>query len=99
MIYDAREWQSSTRCLFGPDRRPLPGVECPACRHRLVYTQTAGPEEAWTVVCAAECRCRGVSDDPKHADRRCPCGMPGAVEGVAHIWPRAAVIGAVGGAR
>ncbi|MGW3888905.1 hypothetical protein ACWD69_09460 [Micromonospora chokoriensis] len=80
---------------IGPDRRPMPGIECPACRHRLVYVQTAGPEDAWTVVCAADCRCAGVNDDPEHADRRCGCGMPGAVEGVAHIWWRSDVIGAV----
>ncbi|WP_432050288.1 hypothetical protein [Verrucosispora sp. NA02020] len=74
---------------IGPARRLLTGVECPACRHRLVYEQTLGPTEAWTVVCAADCRCTGVG---------CRCGQPGAVEGVPHIWPRNAVIGAVAGA-
>lgn len=72
-----------------PDRQPLPGVACPACQHRLVHVQTAGPQDAWTVVCAAGCLCVGAG---------CRCGLPGAVEGVAHIWPRTAVIGAVAGA-
>ncbi|TBL44266.1 hypothetical protein EYA84_02150 [Verrucosispora sp. SN26_14.1] len=74
---------------MGPARRLLTGRECPACRHRLVYEQTLGPTDAWTVVCGADCRCTGVG---------CRCGQPGAVEGVPHIWPRAAVIGAVAGA-
>lgn len=95
--------QSARRVLgIGPARRPLPGnppPECPACRARALEVQTAGPEDAWTVVCPGTrepgggphrpCLCTGPG---------CPCGMPGAVEGVAHIWPRAAVIGAVAGA-
>lgn len=70
---------------IGPDRRLLPGVACPACGRRPMYVQTSGPEPAWTVVCAADCRCTGQG---------CPCEVPGAVEGVAHIWPRSVVLGA-----
>ncbi|WKU03735.1 hypothetical protein [Micromonospora sp. HUAS LYJ1] len=68
---------------IGPDREPLPGVECPACRHRLVYVQIAGPEHAWTVVCGKPCRCVGQG---------CRCEQPGAVEGPVHIWPRSEVL-------
>jgi hypothetical protein len=74
---------------IGPDHQPLPGVDCPHCGERQLVVQTAGPIDAWTVICATGRLCVGVG---------CPCGMPGAVEGVAHIWPRAAVIGAVAGA-
>lgn len=73
-----------------PQREPLPGVECPHCGERQLYVQTAGPVDAWTVICATARLCVGEG---------CPCGMPGAVEGVAHIWPRTVVLGAVGGAR
>ncbi|OKI47217.1 hypothetical protein [Micromonospora sp. CB01531] len=75
-----------------PDREPLPGIACPACDHRTLYVQQAGPQEAWTVVCARTdnpCLCVGQG---------CPCGMDGAVEGVAHIWLRHVVLGAVAGA-
>jgi len=65
---------------------PILGEPCPHCGERQLVVQTAGPVDAWTVVCATGRLCVGVG---------CPCGMPGAVEGVAHIWPRAAVIGAV----
>ncbi|GLY21679.1 hypothetical protein [Micromonospora sp. NBRC 101691] len=68
---------------IGPDRKPLTGVECPACRHRLVYVQTAGPEDVWTVVCAKPCHCTGVG---------CRCGQKDAVEGPVHIWPRDQVL-------
>ncbi|RGC68437.1 hypothetical protein C5N14_13705 [Micromonospora sp. MW-13] len=74
---------------LGPDREPLPGVACPHCGERQLVVQTAGPVDAWTVVCATGRLCTGQG---------CPCGMEGAVEGAAHIWPRAAVIGAVAGA-
>lgn len=67
----------------GPQRELLRGVECPACRRRDVYVQTSGPQEAWTVVCTADCRCLGLG---------CRCRASGAVEGVAHIWPRSAVV-------
>ncbi|MCX4468738.1 hypothetical protein OOK41_00130 [Micromonospora sp. NBC_01655] len=73
---------------LSPDRKPLPGVACPHCGERQLVVQAAGPVEAWTVVCATGRLCVG---------RGCPCGMPGAVEGAAHIWPRAAVLGAVAG--
>ncbi|MFI5852285.1 hypothetical protein ACIA7R_31420 [Micromonospora chalcea] len=73
-----------------PPTAPLVGVPCPHCAERQLHVQTAGPVDAWTVVCATGRLCTGVG---------CGCGMPGAVEGVAHIWPRAAVLGAVGGAR
>ncbi|MFI6228897.1 hypothetical protein ACIBCR_16460 [Micromonospora echinospora] len=68
---------------IGPDRQPLTGVACPACRHRLVYVQTAGPEHAWTVVCAKPCHCVGQG---------CRCGQKDAVEGPVHIWPRDQVL-------
>ncbi|MBM0203248.1 hypothetical protein JNW90_09090 [Micromonospora sp. STR1s_5] len=75
-------------------RRPrptelLPGVACPHCGERQLMVQTAGPVDAWTVVCATGRLCTGQG---------CGCGMPGAVEGVAHIWWRKDVIGAVAGA-
>ncbi|MET7867962.1 hypothetical protein [Micromonospora taraxaci] len=73
----------------GPDRSPLRGVACPHCGERQLMVQTAGPIDAWTVVCATGRLCAGTG---------CGCGMPGAVEGVAHIWWRADVIGAVAGA-
>ena len=69
---------------------PLIGVPCPHCGERQLVVQTAGPIDAWTVVCATGRHCTGAG---------CRCGMPGAVEGVAHIWPRSDVLGAVGGAR
>ncbi len=72
-----------------PDEHLLPDAPCPHCGERQLYVQHAGPIDAWTVVCATRRLCTGTG---------CPCGMPGAVEGVAHIWPRDAVIGAVAGA-
>lgn len=70
---------------------PLPGVPCPHCGERQLQVQTAGPVDAWTVTCATGRLCTGHG---------CPCRMPGAVEGVAHIWRRADVLSAVaGGAR
>ncbi|TDC42073.1 hypothetical protein [Micromonospora sp. KC213] len=66
-----------------PAREPLPGVACPHCGERQLYVQTAGPVNAWTVVCSTGRLCTGEG---------CPCGMPGAVEGVAHIWPRSTVL-------
>ncbi|AYF30622.1 hypothetical protein CSH63_24895 [Micromonospora tulbaghiae] len=68
---------------------PLVGVPCPHCGERQLVVQTAGPAEAWTVVCTTGRLCIGPG---------CGCGMPGAVEGVAHIWPRHVVLGAVAGA-
>lgn len=69
--------------------QPLPGVACPHCDERQLVVQTAGPVEAWTVVCTTGRLCSGEG---------CPCGMEGAVEGVGHIWPRDTVLGAVAGA-
>lgn len=82
---------------IGSDRRHLVDIACPACGERALYVQTAGPEHAWTVVCT------GSRRDGRHnpclcVGQGCPCRMEGAVEGVAHIWPRAAVLGAVAGA-
>ncbi|TDC81886.1 hypothetical protein E1193_13360 [Micromonospora sp. KC606] len=74
----------------GPARAPLPGIACPHCGERQLYVQTAGPVDAWTVVCATGRLCIGQG---------CPCGMPGAVEGVAHVWPRSVVISAIADAR
>ncbi|WP_420123191.1 hypothetical protein [Nakamurella sp.] len=71
---------------LGPACSPLPGVVCPHCGERQLVVQTAGPVEAWTVVCATGRLCTGAG---------CPCGMPGAVEGVPHIWPRAVVLAGV----
>ncbi|WKU07993.1 hypothetical protein [Micromonospora sp. HUAS LYJ1] len=67
---------------------PLVGVACPHCGERQLVVQTAGPADAWTVICATGRPCTGTG---------CPCGMPGAVEGAPHIWPRALVLGAVAG--
>ncbi|MEU5948527.1 hypothetical protein ABZ793_23610 [Micromonospora sp. NPDC047465] len=66
---------------LAPAREPVPGA--PECGVRRLEVQTAGPIDAWTVVCAVGCRSRGEG---------CPCGMPGAVEGAAHIWPRTDVL-------
>jgi hypothetical protein len=71
---------------LGDHREPLPGVDCPACSTRMLQVNTAAPNQAaWTVTCAAGCRCRGDA---------CPCttvgGQPAA--GVRHIWPWAAVV-------
>jgi hypothetical protein len=74
---------------MGPDRMALPGVDCPACQVRQLYVQTAAPVDAQTVICSAGCLCIGGD---------CPCGMPVRAVGVAHIWPRDAVVGAVAGA-
>ena len=63
------------------------GVARPRCATRALTVNCAGPVDGWTVTCV--CLCVGAG---------CPCGMAGAVEGVAHIWPRSSVIGAVAGA-
>ncbi|TCB97564.1 hypothetical protein E0H26_11640 [Micromonospora zingiberis] len=88
-LVDELAWVSALPIDWTPVRRPLTGVDCPACATRQLTVQCAGPVDAWTVVCV--CRCTGVG---------CRCGVVGAVEGVPHIWRRADVIGAVaGGAR
>ena len=79
-----------TRWLDDSDRRirdsiglaphlwALPGTpECPGCRMRSLYVQTAAPSHLWTVVCRAGCVCSGEG---------CRCTMPVTVEGAAHIW-------------
>jgi hypothetical protein len=72
---------------LAPDRERLGGAECPGCAARRLVVLTAAPDPAaWTVTCEAGCRCTGAG---------CRCGMPGAVEGVAHIWLRTAVIAGV----
>lgn len=71
---------------LAPATTPLPGVPCPHCGERQLQVHTAGPVDAWTVVCATGRICVGPG---------CRCGMPGAVEGAPHIWPRALVLGAV----
>ncbi|MFY1658559.1 hypothetical protein [Micromonospora sp. WMMD1274] len=68
--------------------QPLVGIPCPHCGERQLVVQTAGPIDAWTVVCATGRHCTGPD---------CRCGMPGAVEGVTHIWPRSVVLGPVAG--
>jgi hypothetical protein len=75
--------------VLPPGRQLIPGVDCPACQVRQLYVQTAAPVDAQTVICSAGCLCTGDG---------CPCGMAVQVVGVAHIWPRAAVMGAVAGA-
>lgn len=71
-----------------PTGQPLVGVPCPRCGIRGLQVHTDGPETVWTVTC--QCVCVGQG---------CRCGMPGAVEGVQHIWPRSDVLtGAVAGA-
>ncbi|WP_416902740.1 hypothetical protein [Micromonospora echinospora] len=64
-----------------PAGTPLVGVSCPRCGVRQLQVHTDGPAEAWTVTCSCVCVGQG-----------CRCGAEGAVEGVAHIWPRATVI-------
>lgn len=62
------------------DRHPLVGVPCPACDTRLLETATASPHRAaWTVTCAAGCRCTGP---------RCLCADTGTgpADGAPHIW-------------
>ncbi|MEU1810969.1 hypothetical protein [Micromonospora aurantiaca (nom. illeg.)] len=71
---------------IGPGRAPLIGVPCPHCGERQLVVQTTGPADAWTVICATGRLCTG---------HECGCGMPGAVEGVAHIWRRDHVLRAV----
>ncbi|MFF0721325.1 hypothetical protein [Micromonospora sp. NPDC003816] len=63
----------------------LAGLECPACRDRLVSAYTAAPA---TVICRCDhCRCTGPG---------CHCRLPGAVVGAPHVWVRArAVAGAI----
>ncbi|RLK13307.1 hypothetical protein DER29_4324 [Micromonospora sp. M71_S20] len=83
-----------------PARALLPGnPECPACGARALEVQTAGPVDAWTVVCAGTRQPGGGPHNPcLCTGQGCPCGMPSAVEGVAHIWPRGVVLGGVAGA-
>lgn len=78
----------------GCERRHLVDIECPACAERALYVQTAGPQDAWTIVCD------GSRRDGRHnpclcTGQGCRCGMDGAVEGVAHIWPRNVVLAGV----
>jgi hypothetical protein len=87
-LADEDTWVRNTIAL-PPAQHPLIGIGCPSCGQRSLHVQSAGPQEAWTVVCTAGCVCTGQG---------CGCGMPGAVEGVAHIWPRSVVLGAVAGA-
>ncbi|MGA4726277.1 hypothetical protein ACPB67_02555 [Micromonospora taraxaci] len=82
------DWLGSLPLGWSPVRHPLGSIACPHCGERQLIVQADGPEEAWTVVCATGRLCTGAG---------CGCGMPGAVEGVAHIWWRKDVIGAVGG--
>ncbi|MEU7590695.1 hypothetical protein AB0A95_30940 [Micromonospora sp. NPDC049230] len=77
-----------------PALERLPDVTCPACRRRLVYVQTAAPLDEQTVICGRGCRCTGVGLD----GQGCACGTAYRVEGVAHIWLRSDVLGAVAGA-
>lgn len=67
-----------------PDEQLVTGVPCPRCGTRQLYIQTAAPEAVQTVICRAGCVCTGQG---------CTCGMPGAVEGAQHIWPRGVVLG------
>jgi hypothetical protein len=78
-----------TALALTADRQLIPGVDCPACQVRRLYVQTAAPVDVQTVICSAGCLCTGTD---------CPCGMPVRAVGVAHIWPRNAVVGAVAGA-
>lgn len=66
-------------CGVGPDRWPVPlSPPCPSCGIRRLRVQHSPPDSrAWTLVCAAGCRCAGDT---------CPCGMPVLEAGVAHIW-------------
>ncbi|GIJ10749.1 hypothetical protein ACFFMR_18965 [Micromonospora andamanensis] len=86
-LADEDTWVRALPIAVPPSTRPLPGVACPRCGVRQLTVHCAGPVDGWTVTCV--CLCVGAG---------CPCGMAGAVEGVAHIWPRTAVIGAVAGA-
>ena len=87
-LVDEERW---VREAIGQPRptAPLVGVPCPHCGERQLHVQTAGPESAWTVICATGRLCTGAE---------CGCGMPGAVEGVAHIWRRDHVLRAIAGA-
>jgi hypothetical protein len=64
-----------------PAGQPLAGVPCPRCDTRQLTVHTDGPQDAWTVTCTCVCVGQG-----------CRCQMPGAVEGVQHIWPRSTVL-------
>lgn len=59
----------------------LPGTECPACGMRPLRAHAAA-SSGWVTVCRPECLCTGLG---------CSCGMAIRVEGVAHVWPMAAV--------
>ncbi|SCL16407.1 hypothetical protein GA0074692_0022 [Micromonospora pallida] len=82
-LADEDAWIRNAVGLYA-ERSLVPGEPpCPVCQVRRLEVQTAGPVEVWTVVCAEQCLCTGQG---------CRCGLDGAVEGVAHIWPRAAVL-------
>lgn len=68
--------QVRRRLELPPALAPLPGnPPCPVCRLQMLQVHTTDP--ARPVVCTADCYCRG---------EQCECRMPGAVEGVQHIW-------------
>lgn len=71
-----------TTLTMSPNLWAVPGSpECPGCKVRSLYVQTAAPSDLWTVICRAGCLCSGQG---------CRCDMPIKVEGVAHIWDRSA---------
>lgn len=68
--------QVRRRLELPPALAPLPGnPPCRACGLQMLQVHTTDP--ARPVVCTADCYCRGD---------RCGCGIPGAAEGVQHIW-------------
>lgn len=80
---DHLDGQARRKLQMPPDLTATSGA-CPACRTRGVLYATG----SWVVCRATGCVCAGDS---------CGCGMPVRVEGVAHIWRRDVVLGAVAG--
>jgi hypothetical protein len=76
--------------LLVDERVALPGIDCPACGVRMLEAHTAAPRHAWTITCAAGCRCTGST---------CPCAtlLPDTTPAsdVPHIWPWFSVTRAV----
>ncbi|GIJ35013.1 hypothetical protein [Micromonospora sediminimaris] len=68
--------QAQLRIGSGRDHLRGVGVECPACRGRLVYAYAASPG---TVICRDDCVCAGPG---------CRCRLDGAVAGARHVWVR-----------
>lgn len=66
---------------LGPDRRRLPGAECPVCGTRELVPEVGNPDpRKWAIYCQGpDCRCQGPG---------CPCGIgTGRRRDRRHMWP------------